>query len=55
VGETVADIAMSWGFWHLGRFSATYRSMFAELPSTTRQRTFPRLRQLATTEDLAAV
>jgi AraC-like DNA-binding protein len=30
---TVADIARSWGFGHLGRFSATYRTRFGELPS----------------------
>jgi AraC-like DNA-binding protein len=30
---SVADIARSWGFGHLGRFSATYRSRFGELPS----------------------
>ncbi|KPL54332.1 hypothetical protein ABB55_20710 [Prosthecomicrobium hirschii] len=32
---TVADIAMAWGFWHLGRFSAFYRDMFGESPSET--------------------
>ena len=53
-GETVADIAMRWGFWHLGRFSATYRSIFAELPSATRQLSFPDVRQPATAGDLAA-
>lgn len=30
---TVADVARSWGFGHLGRFSATYRTRFGELPS----------------------
>jgi AraC-like DNA-binding protein len=30
---SVADIARSWGFGHLGRFSATYRARFGELPS----------------------
>jgi len=30
---SVADIARAWGFGHLGRFSATYRSRFGELPS----------------------
>ncbi|MDM7890821.1 helix-turn-helix transcriptional regulator [Curtobacterium caseinilyticum] len=30
---SVADIARSWGFGHLGRFSATYRERFGELPS----------------------
>jgi len=30
---SVADIARAWGFGHLGRFSATYRARFGELPS----------------------
>ncbi|WP_144714834.1 AraC family transcriptional regulator [Curtobacterium pusillum] len=30
---SVADIARAWGFGHLGRFSATYRTRFGELPS----------------------
>jgi len=29
----VAEIALSWGFGHLGRFSAAYRSRFGVLPS----------------------
>lgn len=33
-GVRVTDIAMAWGFTHLGRFSAAYRSFFGELPST---------------------
>lgn len=32
---TVADIARSWGFGHLGRFSASYRERYGELPSET--------------------
>lgn len=32
-GTSVADVARSWGFGHLGRFSATYRARFGELPS----------------------
>ena len=35
---TVADIAMKWGFWHLGRFSAFYRELFGESPSETLRR-----------------
>lgn len=31
----VHDIAMSLGFFHQGQFSADYRNLFAELPSTT--------------------
>jgi len=53
--ETVADIATRWGFWHLGRFSSTYRGMFAELPSATRQLSLPDLRQPATAKVPAAV
>lgn len=32
---TVSEVAMRWGFWHLGRFSGLYRSFFGELPSET--------------------
>lgn len=32
---TVTEVAMRCGFWHLGRFSATYRGYFGELPSDT--------------------
>lgn len=33
---TLADLAASWGFAHLGRFSALYRSRYGCLPSETR-------------------
>ncbi len=33
--QSVSDIASSWGFTHLGRFSAAYRARFGERPSTT--------------------
>lgn len=33
--ECVADIAASWGFWHLSHFAVDYRKMFGELPSHT--------------------
>jgi AraC-like DNA-binding protein len=32
---TVTDIAVRWGFTHLGRFAATYRQRFGETPSQT--------------------
>lgn len=34
-GSTVSDIAMKWGFWHLGRFSAYYAEQYGESPSQT--------------------
>lgn len=33
--KTVSDVAMKWGFWHLGRFARSYRATFGELPSET--------------------
>lgn len=35
--KTITDIAMEWDFFHLGRFSAQYKRLFAESPSCTRQ------------------
>jgi AraC-like DNA-binding protein len=35
---TVTDIALRWGFSHLGRFSAQYRAAFGESPSQTLRR-----------------
>lgn len=35
-GETtVADVAMRYSFWHLGRFAEAYRTLFLESPSQT--------------------
>ncbi|MBK4992424.1 helix-turn-helix domain-containing protein [Pseudomonas sp. S37] len=35
---TVAEIAMRWSFWHLGRFSHAYHTLFGEYPKTTLRR-----------------
>ncbi len=35
---TISDVAMAWGFYHLGRFSQQYRQLFNELPSATVER-----------------
>ncbi len=35
---TVTDVAMRFGFWHLGGFSKDYRQAFQELPSETLRR-----------------
>ncbi|WP_033287625.1 AraC family transcriptional regulator [Amycolatopsis jejuensis] len=35
---TVTDVALRWGFAHLGRFSASYRQCYGELPSETLRR-----------------
>ncbi len=37
--STVAEVAMHWSFWHLGRFSNSYQQLFKELPSETLKRT----------------
>jgi AraC-like DNA-binding protein len=36
--RSVTDIAMSFGFWHLGRFSGAYATLFGCLPTETRHR-----------------
>lgn len=36
--RNISEIAMAWGFTHLGRFSAEYRKLFDESPSMTVQR-----------------
>lgn len=36
--EKVANIANSWGFWHLSQFAADYRKMFGEVPKASLKR-----------------
>jgi AraC-like DNA-binding protein len=36
--DSITDIALAWGFHHLGRFSIEYRKQFGESPSETRER-----------------
>ncbi|MBY5359991.1 AraC family transcriptional regulator [Rhizobium leguminosarum] len=36
--QAIADVALRWGFTHLGRFAAEYRKRFGQLPSQTLKR-----------------
>jgi transcriptional regulator GlxA family with amidase domain len=36
--QGIADVALRWGFTHLGRFAAEYRKRFGQLPSQTLKR-----------------
>lgn len=36
-GESVSEIALRWGFTHLGRFASYYQARYGELPSQTRR------------------
>ncbi len=44
--ESVTNVAMRWGFYHLGRFSGLYAAHFGELPSATRRSARPHIRPL---------
>lgn len=35
VSQTVTDVALRWGFMHLGRFTGHYRKAYGETPSQT--------------------
>lgn len=34
--QSVSEVCLKWGFFHFGRFSATYRAIYGENPSETR-------------------
>jgi AraC-like DNA-binding protein len=34
----IIDVAIDWGFWHMGHFTSAYRTMFGETPSETLSR-----------------
>ncbi|WP_229680612.1 AraC family transcriptional regulator [Marinobacterium zhoushanense] len=36
--ESISNLAMNWGFSHLGRFSSEYKKLFGETPSDTQNR-----------------
>ena len=42
--ERIQDVAMRWGFWHMGQLAADYRRLFFELPSQTLARPLPAAR-----------
>ena len=52
--DAIADIAISCGFAHLGRFATEYRRAFGETPSATRQRARDRVADAAAAERRAA-
>lgn len=39
--DAVTEVALRWGFSHLGRFAQDYKRRFGESPSTTRERVSP--------------
>jgi AraC-like DNA-binding protein len=39
---TITQVAMNWGFSHLGRFSINYRAHFGQSPSATVRRRSPK-------------
>jgi len=45
IDTNVSEIAMNWGYTHLGRFAAAYRQRFGEAPSQTLEAARARYRQ----------
>ncbi len=37
---TVTNVAVQWGFWHMGQFAKDYKKMFDECPSETLRKQF---------------
>jgi AraC family ethanolamine operon transcriptional activator len=33
--NSVSQVAMSWGFWHMGQFGSDYKKLFGQTPGTT--------------------
>uniref|UniRef100_UPI00372D679F helix-turn-helix domain-containing protein n=1 Tax=Alcaligenes faecalis TaxID=511 RepID=UPI00372D679F len=44
---SVTEVALRFGFFHLGRFSAQYQQMFGERPATTLARARQRMSSLS--------
>jgi AraC family ethanolamine operon transcriptional activator len=33
--NSVSQVAMNWGFWHMGQFGSDYKKLFGQTPSAT--------------------
>lgn len=49
--RTITDIAMSFGFWHLGRFAGAYKALFGCSPTETRCQVWDQSRLVDLAED----